>query len=56
MLYPASEKKITVDQSKVLKIDCIDCSVFIGPPGIYRLSQKMINRNFSITNFQKIVN
>ena len=28
-------KKITVDQSKVLKIDCIDCSVFIGPPGIH---------------------
>ena len=28
-------EKITVDQSKVLKkIDGIDCSVFIGPPGI----------------------
>ena len=31
MLYPARWKKITVDQSKVLKIDC---SVFFGPPGI----------------------
>ena len=27
-------EKITVDQSKVLKIDRIDCSVFSGPPGI----------------------
>ena len=35
-LYPARWKKITVDQSKVLKIDCIDCSVFLGPPGIWR--------------------
>ena len=31
MLYPARWNKITVDQSKVLKIDC---SVFCGPPGM----------------------
>ena len=39
------EKKITVDQSKVLKIDCIDCSVLFGPPGIgpqdYKFCQTM---------------
>ena len=37
MLYPTRVKKITVDWSKVLKIDCIDCSVISGPPGIYYL-------------------
>ena len=31
MLYPARWKEITVDQSKVLKIEC---SIFGGPPGI----------------------
>ena len=31
MLYPARWKKIAVDQSKVLKMDC---SVIFGPPGI----------------------
>ena len=36
MLYAARWKKITVDQSKSWKIDCIDCSVFSGPPGILR--------------------
>ena len=34
MLYPARWRKNTFDQSKVLKIDCIDCSVYGGPPGI----------------------
>ena len=35
MLFPTRIKKITVDFfSKVLKIDCIDCSVISGPPGI----------------------
>ena len=31
MFYPSRLKKITVDQSKVLKIDCSD---ILGPPGI----------------------
>ena len=33
MFYPASRKKITVDQSKVLKKSTVP--FFFGPPGIY---------------------
>ena len=44
MLYPVRWKKITVEQSKVLKIDCIDCSVFGGPPGIGCFACSLISR------------
>ena len=35
MLYPSMWKKITVDQSKSWKIDCIDCSVFFWATRYY---------------------
>ena len=40
MFYPARCKKITVDQSKVVKQ--IDCSFIIGPPGICLRSQSHV--------------
>ena len=35
MLYPSMWKKITVDQSKSWKIDCIDCCVFFWATRYY---------------------
>ena len=61
MLYPARWKKITVDQSKSWKINCIDCSVFGGPPSInsactcilYKWELKKKRKPGLIPNFSK---
>ena len=47
MFYPARWKKITVDQSKVLKIDC---SVLFGPPGIVIHYSPLLGGLFKLKN------